>query len=194
MHTQPFARYVRCLSAGDWDGVADLMLDSAEKLAKAGAGFLICPDNTIHHALPKLAGRSPLPWLHIADPIVARAREKQFRCLALTGTRWTLEGDVYRDKLAEFGIECQVPQPDEGEEMHRIIMDELVHGVTKPESVRYFERVIRAMAGRGCDAVILGCTEIPLIVSDVNSALPALDSTRLLASAALRRAAQAAHA
>ncbi|HEX9163531.1 MAG TPA: aspartate/glutamate racemase family protein, partial [Thermoanaerobaculia bacterium] len=102
--------------------------------------------------------------------------------------RWLVESEVYPDKLAARGVECVRPRADEREEINRIIMDELVYGVFKPEAVKYFQRVIRRLAGEGCDAVVLGCTEIPLIMNDANSPLPVLDSTRLLARAALRRA------
>jgi aspartate/glutamate racemase len=121
MHTPSLAEYMNCIYRDDWQGVGDLMLASADKLAKIGADFLICPDNTIHQAMPYVVPRSPLPWLHIAEIVAARA-------------------------------------------------------------------VIGRMKEEGCDAVVLGCTEIPLLMNDANSPLPTLDSTRLLARAALRRA------
>lgn len=188
MHTASFARYVALLGADDWHGVADLMLVSANKLARAGADFLICPDNTIHAALPFVLPRSPLPWLHIAEIVATEAERRGFRKLGLLGTKWLVAGDVYPGKLAGRGIECLRPDQQEREEINRIIMDELVRGLFKPASVAYHERVIARMKRDGCDAVILGCTEIPLIISDANAPLPTLDSTRLLASAAARRA------
>jgi aspartate racemase len=190
MHTHSLADYVRCLDRGDWRGVGELMLSSAAKLARAGANFLICPDNTIHQALPFIESRSPLPWLHIAEVVAAQAAARGFRCLGLTGTRWLVESEVYPERLAARGLACVRPEITEREEMNRIIMDELVRGIFRPEAVACFQRVIGRMEDEGCDAVILGCTEIPLIVSDANSPLPTLDSTRLLARAALRRAAQ----
>jgi aspartate racemase len=190
MHTHSLADYVRCLDRGDWRGVGELMLSSAAKLARAGANFLICPDNTIHQALPFIEARSPLPWLHIAEVVAAQAAARGFRCLGLTGTRWLVESEVYPERLAARGLACVRPEITEREEMNRIIMDELVRGIFRPEAVACFQRVIGRMEDEGCDAVILGCTEIPLIVSDANSPLPTLDSTRLLARAALRRAAQ----
>lgn len=190
MHTPPFAQYVTHLESGYVEGVADLMLDSAQKLAKSGADFLICPDNTIHQALPYVEPRSPLPWLHIADVVADCAVERGFRRLAITGTRWLVKSDVYPDRLAARGLEFVRPGDDEREEIGRIIMDELVYGVFNPQSTSYIERTIARMKEEdGCDAVVLGCTELPLVISDPNSALPVLDSTRLLARAALRRAA-----
>jgi aspartate racemase len=194
MHTPSFADYADCLHRDDWQGVGEIMLSSANKLARIGADFLICPDNTIHRALPYVEPRSPLPWLHIAEVVAAHAVERGFRRPGLTGTRWLVESEVYPDKLAARGLAYVRPNATEREEMNRIIMDELVCGVFKPEAAGYMARVIGRMKDQGCDSVILGCTEIPLIVSDSNSPLPTLDSTRLLARAALRRAVQGAAA
>ncbi|WP_198972831.1 aspartate/glutamate racemase family protein [Xylophilus sp. ASV27] len=190
LHTPSLAAYVQCLDGGDWPGVGELMLASARKLAAIGADFLICPDNTIHQALPHVLPRSPLPWLHIAEVVAAEAAARGFRRIGLTGTRWLVESGVYPDKLAARGLGWLRPSAEEREEINRIIMDELVCGVFKPEAVAYFQRVMARMRSEGCDAVVLGCTEIPLIMSDANAPLPTLDSTRLLARAALRRAVQ----
>lgn len=188
MHTHPLAEYMRCIDADDWDAVGSLMLSSAEKLAAIGADFLICPDNTIHRAMPYVLPRSPRPWLHIAEVVSGEAAARGFRRLGLTGTRYLVESEVYPEKLAARGIGFVRPPAEERMEINRIIFDELVYGVFKPESVAYFQNVIAALKDEGCDAVVLGCTEIPLIISDENSPLPALDSTRLLARAALRQA------
>ena len=188
MHTHSLAEYMSCIYRGDWPGVGELMLSSANKLAAIGADFLICPDNTIHQALPYIEARSPLAWLHIADVVAGQAVERGFRRLGLTGTRWLVESEIYPGKLATRGLEYVRPDADEREEINRIIMDELVNGVFTPQAVTSFQRIIGRMKAEACDAVILGCTEIPLIMNDANSPLPTLDSTRLLARAALRRA------
>lgn len=188
MHTPPLSRYVECLERGDLDGVGELMLDSANKLAAIGADFLICPDNTIHQAMPYVLPRSPLSWLHIAEVVADEAVRRGYLKLGLTGTRWLVDSEVYPQALAAHGLEWVRPDAEERAEIGRIIMDELVYGVFKPEGVAYFQHVIDRMKGQGCDAVVLGCTEIPLILDDTNSPLPTLDSTRLLARAALRRA------
>jgi aspartate racemase len=192
MHTHSLARYMDCIYRGDWQGVGALMLASAEKLASIGADFLICPDNTIHQALPYAEARSPLPWLHIAEVVAAEAAARGFRRLGLTGTRWLVESGIYPEKLEARGLAWARPSEAEREETNRIIMDELVYGVFKPDAAAAFQRVIGRMKDSGCDAVVLGCTEIPLIISDANSPLPTLDSTRLLARAALQRAIGAA--
>ena len=188
VHTHSLAEYMERIYRGDWQGVGELMLASAEKLAKIGAEFAICPDNTIHQALPYVLPRSPLPWLHIAEVVAEEAAVRGFRRLGLSGTRWLVESSVYPDKLAARGLEWMLPEPAEREEMNRVIMDELVCGVFRPEAVAFFQRLYARMQGEGCDAAVLGCTEIPLIMNDANSPLPVLDSTRLLARAALRRA------
>jgi len=191
MHTPSLADYVACLDRGDLAGVGDLMLASARKLAGAGADFLICPDNTIHQAFETVAAHSPLPWLHIAEVVAREAVGRGFRRLGLTGTRWLVDSEVYPAALAAYGLDCVRPAAADAEAIDRIIMDELVPGVFKPEAVARCQRVIEDLKRAGCDAVILGCTEIPLIIDDGNSPLPTLDSTRLLARAALRHAVSA---
>jgi len=188
MHTHSLATYMKCIYRGDWRGVGELMLSSAGKLAKSGADFLICPDNTIHQALAYVEPQLKLPWLHIADAVASQAVERGYRCIGITGTRWLVESEVYPEKFAARGLAYARPHTTEREEINRIIFEELVYGVFKPESLAYFQRVLRRMKDDGCDAVVLGCTEIPLMVNDSNSPLPTLDSTRLLARAALRRA------
>jgi aspartate racemase len=192
MHTPSLGEYTQCLYREDWAGVGELMLASAHKLAMIGADFLICPDNTIHQAFACVRARSPLPWLHIAEVVADEAAQRGYRRLALTGTRWLVDSDVYPQQLAARGLAYVRPTAAERDEIDRIIMDELTCGVFKPEAVACFQRVIGRMKHEGCDAVVLGCTEITLIMSDSNSPLPTLDSTRLLARAALRRAAQGA--
>jgi|SRR5580698_8403114 aspartate racemase len=194
MHSHSLADYMNCIYRGDWQGVAGLMLSSANKLAKTGAEFLICPDNTIHQALPYVEPHSPLPWLHIAEVVANEAAARGFRRLGLTGTRWLVESDVYPEKLTDRALEYLRPNSAEREEINRIIMEELVYGIFRPEGIAVFQRVIERMKGQGCDAVVLGCTEIPLIIDDSNSPLPTLDSTRLLARAALRRSVEGASA
>ncbi len=188
MHAHSFGDYMRCINADDWEGVGELMLSSATKLAKAGADFLICPDNTIHRSLPFIEPRSPLPWVHIAHVVANEAFGRGYRRLGLLGTRWLVESEVYPNALAARGLSYMRPDLAEREEISRIILCELVKGVFTREAVEHHQRVIERMKERGCDAVVLGCTEIPLIINERNSPLPTLDSTRLLSREALRRA------
>jgi aspartate racemase len=190
MHTPSLADYMAHIYRNDWPGVGELMLASAEKLKKTGADFLICPDNTIHQALPHVLPRSPLPWLHIAEVAAEEAVSRGFRRIGITGTKWLVDSEVYPQKLSARGLEYVRPSTAERDECNRIIMDELVCSSFKPESIGYFQQVIARLKDQGCDAVVLGCTEIPLIIDDANSPLPTLDSPRLLARAALRRAVQ----
>ena len=191
LHSHPLARYMEPIRRDDWAAVAELMLDSARKLARIGADFLICPDNTIHQALPWLEARSPLPWLHIAEVVAQEAAARGFRRLGITGTRFLVASEVYPGKLAAHGIGSVRPEAAECAEIDRIIMEELVRGQFQPAAVAYLQGVLRDLKARGCDAVVLGCTELPLLMNDGNSPLPTLDSTRLLARAALRRACSA---
>ncbi len=180
--------YVAALERGDLHNVAELMLDTARRLSAAGADFVICPDNTIHAAMALVRDASPLPWLHIAEIVALEAKKRGVRKAAILGTKWLVDSDVYPDALAEQGIAYLRPETDEREIIGRLIMDELVNDIQNGESIRYFQNLIARMKSRGCDAVILGCTEIPIIITDENSLLPTLDSTRLLADAALHHA------
>ncbi len=188
MHTHPLARYVPLIEAGDWEAVAELMLDSAGRLATIGAELLICPDNTIHQAWPHVEPESPLPWLHIADEVVTAARSAGYASLAILGTKFLMEGPVYRDATAKAGLAMQIPDPPDRERINRIIFDELVNARFLPESRQYFNQVTATLKSRGCDAAVLGCTEIPLLMDPATAPLPTLDSTRLLARAAVRQA------
>lgn len=188
MHTFSLAAYVDCLTRQDMPGVGELMLQSAQKLAHIGADFLICPDNTIHQAFAYVDSRTPRPWIHIAEVVAMTAARQRYRRVGLLGTRWLMESFVYPEKLTAHQIDHVLPTEEEREEINRIIMDELVYGVRTRDSTMYCQGVITRMQGVGCEAVILGCTELPLLVNDTNAALPTLDSTRLLARAALQRA------
>jgi aspartate racemase len=188
LHNHSLASYMNCISANDWPGVAELMLSSADKLAKSGADFLICPDNTIHQAFDLVEHRSPRPWLHIAREVAKEAVRCGFRRIGVLGTRFLMEGPVYPEALKLANIDLRVPEPAEREKINQIIFDELVNAQFTRDSLARFVEVIRGLATEGCDAVALACTEIPLLVSPESSPLPTLDSTRLLARAALRKA------
>ncbi|MFL6308041.1 MAG: aspartate/glutamate racemase family protein [Candidatus Sulfotelmatobacter sp.] len=188
LHSHSLAEYMKRIDTGDWAGVAELMLSSADKLAKAGADFLICPDNTIHQAFDLIEHRAPRPWLHIAREVAADAKRRGFRRLAVLGTRYLMEGPVYPQALKTAGIEHRIPKAEQRQRINEIIFDELVNGELLPRSLAYYVEVIRSLKDEGCDAVVLGCTEIPLLVTPESSPMPTLDSTRLLARAAVRKA------
>ncbi|MBN1443647.1 MAG: amino acid racemase [Planctomycetes bacterium] len=188
MHTHPLALYKRRFEAGDWQGVAELMLSSASIVAAAGAEFAICPDNTIHEAYEMVERSSPIPWLHIARVVAAEAKRRGYTSLGILGTRFLMEGPVYPPALEEMGIGCEIPEPPARARIHEIIFGELVYGILKEPSRLFFNDVIAALRDCGCDAAVLGCTEIPLIVDPARCPLPTLDSTRLLARAALQEA------
>ena len=188
MHTPPLSKYVECLDNDDWLGVGNLMLVSAEKLVAMGADFLICPDNTIHKGLDMVMANSPAPWIHIAQVVSEEAQRRNFKKIGLMGTKWLVESETYPQKLSDVGINCYRPDDYIRAEVGRIIMEELVKGEFLEPSVSYLQDVISGFVKAKCDAVVLGCTELPLVLNDSNSALPTLDSTRLLARAALKQA------
>jgi aspartate racemase len=188
MHTFPLADYMRPIEAGDWGAVGDLLISSAAKLRQTGVELLICPDNTVHPAIDLVRDRSPLPWLHIAEEVAAVAAERRFRRVLVLGTRYLMESPVYPAKLAPWGIEPEIPPPEDRERINALTFDELVYGQFKESTRSYFKKVIADGRRRGCDAVALGCTEFPLLIGDADSPLPTLDSTRILARAALREA------
>jgi aspartate racemase len=184
----PMAAWMPAFESGDFAGVAKFMLDSARLLARAGADFLICPDNSAHRAWEWVQKDSPLPWLHIARAVAAEAKRRGFRTVGVLGTRFTMEGPLYRDALSEQGIEALVPERGDFEMIHRTIFSELVDGVFSDATRSGYNAAIGRLRDRGCDAVALACTEIPLLVRPDESPLPTLDSTRLLAAAALQEA------
>jgi aspartate racemase len=190
MHTYSLAEYVRHIEADRWDEVGRLLLSSATTLVKTGADFLVCPDNTVHQALDLVRAQSPAPWLHIAEEVAAVAAKSRFRRLGILGTRYLMEGPVYGVALARQDVACEIPDPADRARINAIIFDELVQGEFTEDSRRYFQHVIAQLETRGCDAVVLGCTEIPLLISQLDSRLPVIDSTRTLARAALREATQ----
>jgi aspartate racemase len=188
LHNFPLSQYQRLIDEDNWRGVGEMLIESATKLVRAGAEILICPDNTIHQGLDLVRERSPAPWIHIAEEVTREARHRGFKHVGILGTRFLMEGPVYPTRLAAAGIEHRIPNAEQRQRINQIIYDELVRARFEPSSLKYFQDVIRELASDGCDAVALACTEIPLLVSETDSELPILDSTRILARAALRSA------
>jgi aspartate racemase len=188
MNSVPMAEIMGPIRANDWETVAGILAASAHKVAKAGADFAICPDNTYHQSFKYLLPQSPIPWLHIAKAVAAEANHLGYVRLGILGTKYLTESDVYPEALKDFKIQSEIPDVADRERINEIIFKELVNGIFPETSRLYFNEVAEKLKARGCDAVVLGCTEIPLIVRPADTPLPTLDSTRLLARAALRRA------
>jgi aspartate racemase len=186
LHNHPLNEYMKFIISGDWEGVAGLMLSSSEKLYKAGADFLISPDNTIHQAFSLVLERSPLPWLHIGMEVVKTAELSNYKKLGILGTRFLMEGPVYPEVLAGSNISFYIPSAEQRTRINDVIFSELVYGIINEVSKDFFLQVIDGLRAEGCDSIVLGCTEIPLIVLPGESSLPILDSTRILARAALK--------
>src|SRR5262245_1179858 len=188
MHTYPLSEYMVHIRKGQWEPVSRLMLSSARKLAQVGAEFVICPDNTIHQGFELVKRESPVPWLHIAEVVAKEAQARGFVRLGILGTRYLMEGPVYPEALKQYGIDSVVPIESDRVRIDTIIFKELVNGIFPEASRLYFNEGIEKLKKSGCDAVVLGCTEIPLIVRPEDASLPTLDSTRMLARAALKEA------
>lgn len=174
--------------SGDHEAVARHLARGVEQVAASGADFYICPDNTAHAVLEDISAALPIPGLHIAEVVAHAMGTRGFKVAALLGTKWTMTGSVYPRALARRGLEVRRPDARWREMINRAILDELCIAQFLPETVDLFIEAIRLLGAKGSDCVILGCTEIPLIINANNSLLPVLDSTRLLATYAVRHA------
>ncbi len=189
LHSVDFHEIEQRQHKGDWDGTAGILCHAAKGLKAGGADFLVIATNTMHKVAPQIEAASGLDILHIADPTGAALVRDGVKRVALLGTRFTMEQDFYRDRLASnFGLDLLVPDDGDRNTIHRIIYDELCLGVTKPVSALAYVEIIARLKARGAEAVILGCTEITMIVNAENSPLPVYDTTRLHALAAVERA------
>lgn len=190
MHSPPFSEYMLYIQNGDWEKVGELMVKSANIVSKAGAEFAICPDNTIHEkkAYNLVLKRSPIPFIHIAEVVAEEAKEKEFNQLGILGTKYLMRSEVYPEALNKMEIKCVFPSEEDKLKIDKIIFTELVNGLFLEESRFYFNEIIRAFKESGCDGVVLGCTEIPLLIKPDDCPLPILDSTRLLARMAIKTA------
>ena len=184
----PMHRAMAAWEAGDLATIRGLFLADARKLAAAGADFFVLPDNTAHIALEAAGEDFPIPCLHIGEVVADAAVRDGRRKVAILGTEWTMTGPVYPGAFGRRGLGWEVPEADDRAEIHRIIFDELCLGEIRDESRDVCRAAIRRLAERGCDSAALVCTEIPLLVTAEASPLPILDSTRLLAAAAVEAA------
>ncbi len=189
LHSVDFHEIEQRQHKGDWDGTAQILGDAAKGLKAGGADFLVIATNTMHKVAPQIEAASGLEILHIADPTGDTLLTEGVKRVALLGTRFTMEQDFYRKRLEDkFGLDVFVPEQQDRDIIHRIIYEELCLGVTKPESAEAYCDVIAKLKAAGAEAVILGCTEIAMIVGTHNSPLPVFDTTALHAKAAVVRA------
>lgn len=184
----PLGRSLPGWESGDHDAVARELRRGVDQVARAGADFFVCPANTAHIVLEEIADSLPIPGIHIADVVCAEMAESGWATAGLLGTEWTMSGTVYPRTLERHGFDQRVPGASMRAAIDEAIFAELCQGIFEPGTVDLFVRAIDDLRDDGADCVILGCTEIPLIISDANSPLPVLDSTRLLASYAVREA------
>lgn len=174
---------------GEWDRAAALLIDAAQRLERGGADFLVIATNTMHIVAPAVQAATSLPLLHIADPTAARIKAGGLGRVGLLGTAFTMEQDFYKGRLAsEHGLDVLVPDASDRAVVHRIIYEELVHGDIRATSRQAYREVIARLVARGAEAIILGCTEIMLLVGQEDSPVPLFDTTALHAQAAVERA------
>ncbi len=188
LHNLPFSTYVDALRADDWGRVANMLRRSATTLAEAGADFCILPDNVTHHALPMASAASPIPFLNMieiaADAIVANGCQH----VGLLGTRWVVRGSTYQTLLGIRGVKLHVPPEEDTETIDRIIFQEAIFGRVRDQSLGEVASVIEGLAGKGCEAVILGASEAGMMLRHERMPLPIFDPVELLADAAVSQA------
>jgi aspartate racemase len=185
LHSVDFHDIERLQQAGDWDAAGALLADAARSLERAGADFLVLCTNTMHKVASTIEAGVRIPLLHIADPTAAAMRQAGFQRVGLLGTRFTMEQDFYRGRLAERdGIEVLVPAPVDRDLVHRVIYAELCLGVFNASSRAAYREVMARLVERGVEAIILGCTEISLLVGAKDASVPLFDTTAIHAQAA----------
>lgn len=181
----PMSLSMLAWNSDDHETVARYLAQGVQQLADAGADFFICPDNTAHIVLEKAIDDLALPGLHIAEVVCTEIKSNGWSKAALLGTNWTMTGPVYKNILDSMEIDCLIPEPATRQKIHDAIFDELCNGEFTEQTTQLFVDAIKALKEQGAECVILGCTEIPLIITKENSPLPTLDSTRLLAKYAV---------
>ena len=188
MSAVPMGLSLAAWEANDHLAVAKFLTQGVQQVADAGADFFVCPDNTAHIALEKVAADLPLPGLHIAEVVCHEITKRGWNRVGLLGTKWTMTGPVYERALRNRSLEKLIPDEQTRQRLNTAIFDELCNGIFNASTTDHFLGAIEDLKSRGAECAILGCTEIPLIVSDANSPLPSIDSTRLLAQYAVREA------
>jgi aspartate racemase len=181
-----FAEIEALQHAGDWDALTQLMIDAVQQLVRAGADFTVICTNTMHKMADEIEAATPIPLLHIADAAAQAIKAQNIHTVGLLGTRFTMEGDFYRQRLQEkHGVEVIIPDEVDRLTVHRVIYEELVKGIIRDDSRQAYVDIIASLQAQGAQGVILGCTEIPLLVKQSNVAIPIFDTTTLHAQAAV---------
>lgn len=189
MHSFDFERIKRLQHEGDWDSLAEAMTEAALRLERGGADFIVICTNTMHRLADAISSAVRLPLLHIADPTAEKIKDAGLRCIGLLGTAFTMEQEFYKGRLQQHhGLDVIVPDENDRRTVHEIIYKELVLGRIKPESRQAYREIIARLIERGAQGIILGCTEIMLLVSQQDSAVPVFDTTTIHAVAAVDRA------
>lgn len=189
LYSVDFHEIERLQHAGDWKAAGNLLAEASISLEKAGSDFLVLCTNTMHKVAPQIEAAVSIPLLHIADPTAAEIKKGGYKSVGLLGTRFTMEQAFYRDRLSErHGLQVVIPNDEERQTIHRIIYDELCLGVVLPESRSEYRRIMNSLAAQGAEAIILGCTEISLLVSQPDSNVPLFDTTAIHARAAAEMA------
>ncbi|WNJ92454.1 aspartate/glutamate racemase family protein [Bosea sp. 685] len=194
LHSLDFGPIAEMQARGDWEAAGDVLADSARRLEQAGAGCIILCTNTMHKLADRITGATRVPFLHLADVTAKAIKRSPSRRPLLLATRFTMEQDFYRDRLRAFGVDAMVPDAAQRGDVHRIIYDELCRGVIEPASKARYLDIVAEAVGQGADGVILGCTEITLLVSQADFAIPVFDTTALHVEAALDALAETASA
>jgi len=188
LHNEPLALYIDAVRAGDWHTVGELLRRSAEILFRSGAEFCLSPDNAVQHGVQLAESGSPIPWLTMPELVAVAVEGDKRRVVGLIGTKMVTTGSTYQTHLGLKGVQLLVPDPDEADQIDKIIFSELIYGDIRPQSQVTVLRIIDNLAQKGCEAVILGCSEAPLLVTPENTRLPIYDAADLLAKGAVLRA------
>ena len=186
LHIMPLANYMRHLDRGDHEQIATLMLQSAKKLASIGAQMLISPDSSVHGAMPLVLPQSPLPWLSVSEVVAEAALVAGYQTIGLLGTSWVVDSGVYQQSLQTYRVQCLVPPPEVTATIDDILLSEMFLGIRKMESFRFFQATVQEMKKQGAEAIILGASEMSLMLNTENLGLPVLAPAQLLAQEALR--------
>ncbi|AOO83246.1 aspartate/glutamate racemase family protein [Bosea vaviloviae] len=194
LHSLDFGPIAEMQARGDWEAAGDVLADSARRLEQAGAGCIVLCTNTMHKLADRITGATRVPFLHLADVTAKAIKRSPSRRPLLLATRFTMEQDFYRDRLRAFGVDAMVPDVAQRGDVHRIIYEELCRGVIEPASKKRYLDIVAEAVGQGADGVILGCTEITLLVSQTDFAIPVFDTTALHVEAALDALAESASA